>query len=83
MMVPANRFLAVIAFCLLAICIVYLAGGADWLPWDLRPGSPTQMEWFGIELSSRNRRMLFIPAGIHELRQPNSRRSRGRPCGFV
>jgi len=40
MMARANRLLALFAACLLAICIVYLAGGADALPLDLRPGSP-------------------------------------------
>lgn len=31
---------------------------------DLRPGSRTRFQWFGIELSAENRRMLYIPAGF-------------------
>ena len=31
---------------------------------DLRPPSPTFRHWFGIELSSANRRQLYLPAGI-------------------
>jgi dTDP-4-dehydrorhamnose 3,5-epimerase len=31
---------------------------------DLRPTSPTFGQWFGIELSSQNRRQLYLPAGI-------------------
>jgi dTDP-4-dehydrorhamnose 3,5-epimerase len=30
---------------------------------DLRPGSATCGKWFGVELNSRNRRMLYIPEG--------------------
>jgi dTDP-4-dehydrorhamnose 3,5-epimerase len=30
---------------------------------DLRPGSPTLGEWFGVELSARNRRALYVPEG--------------------
>jgi dTDP-4-dehydrorhamnose 3,5-epimerase len=30
---------------------------------DLRPDSPTHGQWFGIELSVRNRRMLYTPQG--------------------
>jgi dTDP-4-dehydrorhamnose 3,5-epimerase len=30
---------------------------------DLRPESPTYCQWFGIELSADNRRMLYIPPG--------------------
>ena len=29
---------------------------------DLRPGSPTFRRWVGVELSARNRRMLYLPA---------------------
>jgi dTDP-4-dehydrorhamnose 3,5-epimerase len=29
---------------------------------DLRPDSPTFKQWFGIDLSAGNRRMLYIPA---------------------
>ena len=31
---------------------------------DIRPGSPTFRQWFGVELNDRNRKMLFIPAGF-------------------
>lgn len=31
---------------------------------DLRPQSPTHASWFGIELSSANRRALYIPEGF-------------------
>jgi dTDP-4-dehydrorhamnose 3,5-epimerase len=31
---------------------------------DLRPGSPTCGQWFGVELSADNRRMLYIPHGL-------------------
>jgi dTDP-4-dehydrorhamnose 3,5-epimerase len=31
---------------------------------DLRPTSATFGQWFGIELSSENRRQLYLPAGI-------------------
>jgi dTDP-4-dehydrorhamnose 3,5-epimerase len=30
---------------------------------DLRSGSPTLGEWFGAELSARNRRALYVPEG--------------------
>lgn len=30
---------------------------------DLRPGSPTQAEWVGVELSAENGRALFVPEG--------------------
>jgi len=30
---------------------------------DLRPGSATFSEWFGIELSAENRRALYVPEG--------------------
>ena len=30
---------------------------------DVRPGSPTFGKWFGIELTSENRRAVFIPEG--------------------
>lgn len=30
---------------------------------DLRPGSPTFRQWFGIELTAENGRMLFLPEG--------------------
>jgi dTDP-4-dehydrorhamnose 3,5-epimerase len=31
---------------------------------DLRAGSPTRLEWFGVELSRDNGRALFVPAGF-------------------
>lgn len=31
---------------------------------DLRPGSPTLYQWFGLELSSENRKQLFVPRGF-------------------
>ena len=31
---------------------------------DLRPGSPTYLKWFGIELPEDNRSMLYIPRGF-------------------
>jgi dTDP-4-dehydrorhamnose 3,5-epimerase len=30
---------------------------------DLRPNSPTFKQWFGIELSAENRKMLYVPKG--------------------
>ncbi len=38
-MAPENRRVAAAALGLAAVTIVYLAGGLDGLPWDLRPGS--------------------------------------------
>jgi dTDP-4-dehydrorhamnose 3,5-epimerase len=31
---------------------------------DLRPGSATLRQWFGIELTADNRRALFVPRGF-------------------
>jgi dTDP-4-dehydrorhamnose 3,5-epimerase len=31
---------------------------------DIRPGSPTFRQWLGVELSARNRKMLYIPEGL-------------------
>ncbi len=31
---------------------------------DLRPTSPTFKQWLGLELTSENRRMLYIPEGL-------------------
>jgi len=30
---------------------------------DIRPGSPTEGTWIGVEITSRNRRMVYIPEG--------------------
>ncbi|TXF88166.1 dTDP-4-dehydrorhamnose 3,5-epimerase [Neolewinella aurantiaca] len=31
---------------------------------DMRPGSPTLHEWFGIRLSGENQKQLFVPRGF-------------------
>lgn len=31
---------------------------------DLRRDSPTYMQWFGVELTARNGRMLYVPEGF-------------------
>jgi dTDP-4-dehydrorhamnose 3,5-epimerase len=31
---------------------------------DVRPSSPTFLEWFGIELTAANRKMLYVPEGF-------------------
>lgn len=31
---------------------------------DLRPDSPTNMRWFGAELTAENRRMMYVPRGF-------------------
>lgn len=31
---------------------------------DLRPDSPTYLEWYGVELTSDNRRSLYVPEGF-------------------
>ncbi|MOA40110.1 dTDP-4-dehydrorhamnose 3,5-epimerase [compost metagenome] len=31
---------------------------------DLRPGSPTRGQWFGVELSAINGLMLYVPGGL-------------------
>jgi dTDP-4-dehydrorhamnose 3,5-epimerase len=31
---------------------------------DLREGSPTYGEWASVELSARNRRMIYVPPGF-------------------
>ena len=30
---------------------------------DLRPASSTYKQWFGLELTAENRKMLYVPAG--------------------
>lgn len=31
---------------------------------DLRPGSPTYKQWFGVELTAKNHQMLYVPEGF-------------------
>lgn len=31
---------------------------------DLRPGSPTFKRWIGIELTAKDRRMMYVPRGF-------------------
>jgi len=31
---------------------------------DLRADSPTYLQWFGIELSAQNRKLLYVPPGL-------------------
>ncbi len=31
---------------------------------DIRRGSPTYGQWYGVELSAQNRRMLYVPSGF-------------------
>jgi dTDP-4-dehydrorhamnose 3,5-epimerase len=31
---------------------------------DLRPDSPTRLEWLGVELSPQNERLLYVPEGF-------------------
>jgi dTDP-4-dehydrorhamnose 3,5-epimerase len=31
---------------------------------DLRPRSPTYLQWFGVELTEKNHRMLLVPEGF-------------------
>jgi dTDP-4-dehydrorhamnose 3,5-epimerase len=45
--------------------LVIVTAGAVWdVAVDLRRGSSTVRRWIGVELSSDNRRMLFIPPGF-------------------
>ncbi|HEC61999.1 MAG TPA: dTDP-4-dehydrorhamnose 3,5-epimerase [bacterium] len=45
--------------------LVRVVEGSVWdVAVDVRSGSPTFARWVGIELSSKNRRMLFIPRGF-------------------
>jgi dTDP-4-dehydrorhamnose 3,5-epimerase len=41
-----------------------LAGAVFDVIIDLRPGSDTFLSWIGIELSSANRKMLYVPEGF-------------------
>jgi dTDP-4-dehydrorhamnose 3,5-epimerase len=40
------------------------SGGVFDVAVDIRPDSPTYLEWFGTELSAENQRLLYIPAGF-------------------
>jgi dTDP-4-dehydrorhamnose 3,5-epimerase len=31
---------------------------------DLRPESPTYMQWLGVELTAENRKMIYMPGGF-------------------
>ncbi len=45
--------------------LVRVVHGAAWdVAVDLRKGSPSYIKWFGLELSSENGSMLYIPAGF-------------------
>jgi dTDP-4-dehydrorhamnose 3,5-epimerase len=39
-------------------------GGVHDVTVDLRPGSPTYLQWIGVDLTAENRRMLYVPRGI-------------------
>ena len=40
------------------------AGSAFLIAVDIRKGSPTLGQWFGVEASTQNRRMVWAPAGF-------------------
>jgi dTDP-4-dehydrorhamnose 3,5-epimerase len=40
------------------------AGAAFVVAADLRVDSPTRLRWVGVELSARNRRLLYVPEGF-------------------
>ena len=45
--------------------LVRIFAGSAWVvAVDLRPGSETFGQWFGIELSAANRTQLYVPAGF-------------------
>lgn len=45
--------------------LVWCAKGSVWdVAVDLRPGSPTRLKWYGVELSEENKIQLFIPKGF-------------------
>lgn len=44
--------------------VVVLKGKVFDVAVDIRKGSPTYGKWIGIELSSENRRVLFVPVGF-------------------
>jgi dTDP-4-dehydrorhamnose 3,5-epimerase len=41
-----------------------IAGAVFDVAVDLREDSPTRLQWFGVELSAENRRMIYIPEGF-------------------
>jgi dTDP-4-dehydrorhamnose 3,5-epimerase len=41
-----------------------MVGSAFLVAVDIRPGSPTRGQWFGIEASADNRRQVWAPAGF-------------------
>jgi dTDP-4-dehydrorhamnose 3,5-epimerase len=44
--------------------LVRCTRGALWdVVLDLRPGSPSYLRWYGVELTPENRRMLYVPEG--------------------
>lgn len=45
--------------------LVRCTRGAVWVVMvDLRPGSPSHLDWLGVELTSENRRQLLVPEGF-------------------
>ncbi|KAB2814308.1 dTDP-4-dehydrorhamnose 3,5-epimerase [Phaeocystidibacter luteus] len=45
--------------------LVRVVAGAVWdVAVDLRPSSPTYKQWFGVELTAENHRMLYVPRGF-------------------
>ena len=47
------------------IKLVRCTGGAVYdVIVDLRQGSPTFLQWIGVELSAENRRMILVPEGF-------------------
>lgn len=45
-------------------CVRVVRGAVFDVALDLRPDSPTYRRWFGAELTTANRRMLYIPKGF-------------------
>jgi dTDP-4-dehydrorhamnose 3,5-epimerase len=45
--------------------LIRCTAGAIWdVIVDLRRGSPTRLEWLGVELAAREQRMLYVPEGF-------------------
>jgi len=45
--------------------LVSCSRGSVWdVAVDLRPDSPTRLQWFGIELSEANKKQLWVPKGF-------------------